>query len=114
MERCPCRERYRDCLSLRRADPLRQPHRLHRARHRPTAATGERSAGDLLLQSGFARSCQPSHVAPSAGPAAGNGPSDAAPHAGRTPCDLANVALTQRPRFTLDPFAAAQRIAKVS
>ena len=54
--RCPCRGRYRDCLSLRRADPLPQPqpHPLA-ARHRPTAA-GERSGRGSVAQSGFARS----------------------------------------------------------
>lgn len=75
-------------------------------------------AGDLLLSQALLDRLYNLYGAPSAGPAAGNVAQillTPPPHTGRTRCDLANIALTQRPLcFTLDPFAAAQQIAKVS
>lgn len=62
-------------------------------------------AGDLLLSQALLDRLYNLYGAPSAGPAAGNVAQillTPPPHAGRTRCDLANVALTQRPLcFTL-------------
>ena len=105
-------------FSLRRADPLlsRNLTRLPLDIDPPPPANDP--AGDLLLSQALLDRLYNLYGAPSAGPAAGNVAQillTPPPHAGRTRCDLANVALTQRPLcFHVDPFAAAQQIAKVS
>ncbi len=75
-------------------------------------------AGDLLFSQTLLDRLYNLYGAPYAGPAASNVAQirlTPPPSSGRTRVDLAAIALAQRPLcFILDPFAAAQQIAKVS